>query len=186
MGRLVRERRKNVSSSETLSHHWASRRYSCGTRPGPGPERQKGTRSPRDTVRHRCLAGQQPAAADPNASSAGVKELSVDLSAKTKRSEGVGLGILYGITQDGLQPSDEFLEPLKINAFRSGGWYAGGWIKDKYTFGPGTQANIDAVIAEAKRLQRPPRQKVEYQVLLSDVFGSTGGAPANTLWPCTD
>ncbi len=132
------------------------------------------------------VSGQQPAAADPNVSSASVKELSVDLSAKTKRSAGVGLGILYGITQDGLQPSDEYLEPLTINAFRSGGWYAGGWIKDKYTFGPGTQANIDAVIAEAKRLQRPPRQKVEYQVLLSDVFGSTGGAPANTLWPCTD
>lgn len=129
---------------------------------------------------------QQPAAADPNAGSAGVKQLSVDLSAKTKPSTGVGLGILYGITQDGLQPADEYLEPLTLNAFRSGGWYAGGWIKDKYTFGPGTQANIDAVIAEAKRLQRPPRHKFEYQVLLSDVFGSTGGAPANTLWPCTD
>ncbi|TQS18562.1 CBM35 domain-containing protein [Microbispora hainanensis] len=128
---------------------------------------------------------QQPAAADPDAGSAGVKQLSVDLSAKTKPSKGVGLGILYGITQDGLQPADEYLEPLTLNAYRSGGWYAGGWIKDKYTFGPGTQANIDAVIAEAKRLQRPPRHKFEYQVLLSDVFGSTGGAPANTLWPCT-
>ena len=132
------------------------------------------------------VSAAKPVAAEPSADATTVKQLSVDLSARTKPSKGVGLGILYGVTQDGLQPSDEFVDPLHLNAFRSGGWYAGGWIKDKFTFGPGTQANIDAVIDEARRLQRPPRHKVEYQVLLSDVFGSTGGAPASTLWPCTD
>lgn len=113
-------------------------------------------------------------------------ELSVDLSAQTKPSTGVGLGILYGVTQDGLQPADQYVDPLKLNAFRSGGWYSGGWIRDGFTFGAATQANIDAVIAEAKRLQQRPYHKFEFQVLLSDVFGSTGGAPANTLWPCTN
>ncbi|MEV4263480.1 CBM35 domain-containing protein [Kribbella sp. NPDC049584] len=132
------------------------------------------------------VGAQKPASADAAVEAASAKQLSVDLSAKTKRSAGVGLGILYGVTQDGLQPSDQFIDPLKLNAFRSGGWYSGGWIKDQFTFGAATQANIDAVIAEAKRLQQPPRHKFEYQVLLSDVFGSTGGAPASTLWPCTN
>jgi hypothetical protein len=127
-----------------------------------------------------------PVSADSSADSSSAKQLTVDLSAKTKQSTGVGLGLLYGVTQDGSQPAGQFVDPLNLNAFRSGGWYSGGWIKDNFTFGAATQANIDSVIAEAKRLQKPPRHKFEFQVLLSDVFGSTGGAPASTLWPCTN
>src|SRR5450756_699685 len=30
------------------------------------------------------------------------------------------------------------------------------------------------------------RQEFQYQVILSDLFGSTGGLPASTTWPCTE
>ena len=118
---------------------------------------------------------------------AATKQLTVDLSTVTGPSTGVGQGILYGITQDGSQPSDQYVQPLHLNAFRGGGWFSGGWIKDGYTYGPATQAEVAAIIAQAKRLEQTSgNPNFQYQVLLSDLFGSTGGAPANTLWPCTN
>jgi hypothetical protein len=109
------------------------------------------------------------------------KALSVDLSTVTGPVTGVGQGILYGITQDGSQPADQYIKPLGINAFRGGGWFSGGWHADKYTFGTNTQAEITAIIDQAKRLKSlsPDPDKFQYQVLLSDLWGSTGGAGAD-------
>src|SRR5437763_3586196 len=82
--------------------------------------------------------------------------LSVDLASTRGPSTGVGEGFLYGITSDGTQPVDQYLQPLGINAFRGGGWYSGGWIKDNYQFGSATQADLNSMISQAKRLTRPP------------------------------
>lgn len=115
-----------------------------------------------------------------------VKQMSVNLASVTGPSTGVGQGILYGITADASQPTDQYLKPLHLNAFRGGGWYAGGWVKDGYTYGPAMTEEIATIIAQGKRLQKMNGKKFQYQVLLSDLFGSTGGLPASTTWPCTN
>jgi len=129
------------------------------------------------------IVGTTSAAADePSA-----KALDVDLSTVTGPATGVGQGILYGITEDGSQPADEYVEPLNLNAFRGGGWFAGGWIRDGYTYGDATKSEVASIIAQAKRLKASSgNPDFQYQVIVSDLFGSTGGAPANTRWPCTD
>lgn len=103
--------------------------------------------------------------------------LTVDLSTVTGPSTGVGQGILYGITQDGSQPGDEYVKPLNLNAFRGGGWFSGGWATDGYTYGPATHAEVTAIIDQAKRLKASSQNPAgfQYQVLLSDLWGSTGG-----------
>jgi hypothetical protein len=60
------------------------------------------------------------------------ESLGVDLSSTRGPATGVGEGFLYGFTEDGTQPADQFIQPLGINAFRGGGWFSGGWIKDGY------------------------------------------------------
>ncbi|MFJ9907411.1 RICIN domain-containing protein [Streptomyces sp. NPDC101152] len=109
--------------------------------------------------------------------------LSVNLASTRGPSTGVGEGFLYGISQDGSQPADQFLQPLGINAFRGGGWFSGGWIKDGYQYGSATRADLDSIIAQAKRLTRPPYH-AQYQVLVSDIYGANGGQPSNTRYPC--
>jgi len=116
--------------------------------------------------------------AAPGASAAG--ELSVNLASVTKPSTGVGEGFLYGMTGDGTQPASQFLSPLNVNAFRGGGHISGGWIGDGYKLGSGTQADINSVIAQARRLG----PQVQYQVILSDIYGADGGQPSNTMYPC--
>jgi hypothetical protein len=111
------------------------------------------------------------------------ESLSVDLSAARGPSTGVGEGFLYGISEDGTQPSDQYLQPLGINAFRGGGWFSGGWVKDDYTFGSATQADVNSIVAEAKRLTQAPYH-AQYQMLLSDLYGLNGGQPSNTTYPC--
>jgi hypothetical protein len=111
------------------------------------------------------------------------ESLSVDLSSTRGPSTGVGEGFLYGISQDGTQPADQYLQPLGINAFRGGGWFSGGWIKDNYQYGAATQADIASIIAQAKRLTQPPYH-AQYQVLVSDLYGLNGGQPSNTMYPC--
>ena len=120
------------------------------------------------------------------ASTPSVKQMSVNLASVTGPSTGVGQGILYGITADGSQPTDQYLKPLHLNSFRGGGWYAGGWVKDGYTYGPAMKEEIATIIAQGQRLQKMNGKKFQYQVLLSDLFGSTGGLPASTMWPCTN
>ncbi|WP_225100620.1 RICIN domain-containing protein [Streptomyces sp. CoH27] len=109
--------------------------------------------------------------------------LSVNLASTRGPSTGVGEGFLYGFTQDGSQPVDQFIQPLGINAFRGGGWFSGGWIKDNYQYGAASRADVDSIIAQAKRLTRPPYH-AQYQVLVSDIYGANGGQPSNTTYPC--
>jgi ricin-type beta-trefoil lectin protein len=116
--------------------------------------------------------------AAPGASAAA--SLSVNLASVTKPATGVGEGFLYGMTGDATQPAAQFLSPLGVNAFRGGGHVSTGWIGDGYSFGSGTQADINSVIAQARRLG----PGVQYQVILSDLYGADGGQPANTMWPC--
>jgi ricin-type beta-trefoil lectin protein len=111
------------------------------------------------------------------------ESLSVNLASVTKSATAVGEGFLYGISQDGTQPADQYLQPLGITAFRGGGWFSGGWIKDNYTFGAATQADINSIITEGRRLTQPPYH-AQYQVLLSDLYGLNGGQPSNTVYPC--
>ena len=111
------------------------------------------------------------------------ESLSVDLAATRGPSTGVGEGFLYGFSEDGTQPVDQFIQPLGINAFRGGGWFSGGWIKDNYQLGSATQADINSILAEGKRLTQPPYH-AQYQVLLTDLYGLNGGQPSNTVYPC--
>jgi hypothetical protein len=109
--------------------------------------------------------------------------LSVDLSSSRGPSTGVGEGFLYGINQDGSQPTDQLLQPLGITAFRGGGWFAGGWVKDNYSYGSATKAEVAAIISQARRLTQPPYH-AQYQVILSDLWGNNGGQPSNETYPC--
>lgn len=113
------------------------------------------------------------------------ESLSVNLAATTGPATGVGEGFLYGVSQDGTQPPDQYLQPLGITAFRGGGHVSGGWIGDNYTNGSGTQADVNTVIAQARRLTQSPYH-AQYQVILSDIFGADGGQPSNTTYPCTN
>ncbi|WP_405878709.1 RICIN domain-containing protein [Streptomyces sp. NBC_01384] len=111
------------------------------------------------------------------------ESLSVNLASTRGPSTGVGEGFLYGFSEDGSQPADQFIQPLGINAFRGGGWFSGGWIKDNYQYGSATRADVDSIIAQAKRLTQPPYH-AQYQVLVSDIYGANGGQPSNTTYPC--
>ena len=122
----------------------------------------------------------------PGALAAAGESLSVNLASVTGPATGVGEGFLYGISQDGTQPADQYMQPLHINAFRGGGWFSGGWIKDGYQYGPATKADIASIIAQAKRLERPPYHQVQYQLLVSDLYGANAGQPADTMYPCTN
>jgi hypothetical protein len=121
----------------------------------------------------------------PARSALAAESLSVNLAATTGPATGVGEGFLYGVSQDGTQPADQYLEPLGINAFRGGGHVSGGWIGDGYQNGSGTQADVNTVIAQARRLTQAPYH-AQYQVLLSDIFGADAGQPSNTVYPCTN
>ena len=126
------------------------------------------------------------AAAATSAATGSTKELTVDLAAETGPAIQPAQGLLYGITADATQPAEEYLKPLNLNSFRGGGWFAGGWRGDGYTLGPKTQSEIDSIIAQATRLKAASSapDDFHYEVILSDLWGSTGGAPANSLWPC--
>jgi hypothetical protein len=107
----------------------------------------------------------------------------VDLASSRGTSTLVGEGVLYGINQDATLPTDQFIQPLRINAFRGGGWFSGGWIKDNYQYGSATQADITSIIAQARRLNQVG-DNPQYQVLLSDLYGLNAGQPSNTVYPC--
>jgi hypothetical protein len=121
----------------------------------------------------------------PAQGAAAAESLSVNLASVTGPATGVGEGFLYGVSQDGTQPPDQYLQPLGVNAFRGGGHVSGGWIGDGYANGSGTQADVNTVIAQARRLTQPPYH-VQYQVLVSDIYGADAGQPSNTMYPCTN
>jgi hypothetical protein len=121
----------------------------------------------------------------PAQGAAAAESLSVNLASVTGPATGVGEGFLYGVSQDGTQPPDQYLLPLGVNAFRGGGHVSGGWIGDGYVNGSGTQADVNTVIAQARRLTQAPYH-VQYQVLLSDIYGADAGQPSSTVYPCTN
>ena len=108
------------------------------------------------------------------------ESLSVNLAATTGAATGVGEGMLYGVSQDGTQPANQFVEPLGFTAVRAGGHAAGdGWIGDGYTYGSSTKADVAEVIAQAKRFTQPPYHS-QYQVILTDIYGADGSQPSGT------
>jgi hypothetical protein len=109
--------------------------------------------------------------------------LSVNLADVTGTASSVGEGFLYGVSQDGTAPSDQFLEPLGLTAYRGGGHASSGWIGDDYTYGSGTEADVSEVIAQARRLTESPYH-AQYQVILSDVYGADGSQPSGATYPC--
>ena len=115
------------------------------------------------------------------------ESLSVNLGSVTGTATGVGEGFLYGVSQDGTAPPNQFVQPLGITAMRAGGHATptGGWIADGYTYGTSTKAQVAEVIAQAKRFTATPYH-AQYQVLLSDIYGADGSQPSDTTWPCTD
>jgi hypothetical protein len=117
-------------------------------------------------------------------SATAAESLSVNLASVTGPATGVGEGCLYGVSQDGTQPPDQYLLPLGVNAFRGGGHVTRGWIGDGYRYGSGTQTDINTVIAQARRLTQSPFH-AQYQVLVSDIHGADAGQPSNTMYPCT-
>jgi len=117
------------------------------------------------------------------AASQAASGLTVDLSSARGTATGVGEGFLYGISQDGTQPSDSLLQPLNINAYRGGGHASGGWIADNYTYGNATKADVNEILAQARRLTQGAYH-AQYQVILSDMYGADGGQPSSTMWPC--
>ena len=120
----------------------------------------------------------QPAAAQ------ATETMSVNLADVTGTAAGVGEGFLYGVSQDGTQPADQFLEPLGLTAYRGGGHASdGGWIGDDYTYGSDTATDVNEVIAQAKRLTEAPYH-AQYQVILSDVYGADGSQPSDAVYPC--
>ncbi|MGH3636656.1 MAG: GH39 family glycosyl hydrolase, partial [Mycobacterium sp.] len=120
------------------------------------------------------------------ADGASVRALGVDLASNAGKANGVGLGVLYGMSEDGAQPADQYLKPLDLNAFRGGGWFSGGWIRDDYQYGDATKADIASIVDQAKRLRKEFGSGVQYQVLLSDLYGANAGEPAGTQWPCAN
>jgi hypothetical protein len=111
------------------------------------------------------------------------ESLSVDLSSTRGASTGVGEGFLYGVSQDGTQPADQYVQPLGITAYRGGGHASGGWIADNYQYGNSTKADVNEILAQARRLTQGSYH-AQYQVILSDVYGADGGQPSNTMFPC--
>src|SRR5689334_19598608 len=116
---------------------------------------------------------------------AAAESLSVNLASVTGPATGVGEGFLYGVSQDGTQPADQNLQPLGITAFRGGGHVSRGWIGDGYQNGSGTQADVNTVITQARRLTQSPYH-AQYQVILSDIYVNDGGQPSNTMYPCAN
>jgi hypothetical protein len=112
------------------------------------------------------------------------ESLSVNLASVTGAAHSVGEGVLYGVSQDGTAPADQFLSPLGLTGYRGGGHASSGWIGDGYTFGPGTKADVAEVVPQAKRLTASPYH-AQYQVILADIYGADGSQPANTTYPCT-
>ena len=111
------------------------------------------------------------------------ESLSVNLGSARGPATGVGEGFLYGVSQDGTQPADQFIQPLGMTAYRGGGHASRGWIGDNYTFGSGTQADVNEITAQARRFTTGS-EHAQYQVIMSDVYGADGGQPSNTMWPC--
>ena len=114
--------------------------------------------------------------------------VTINLASTSGTANGVGAGFLYGMSQDGSGPADNVFTPLAVNSARGGGAdIAGaGWVGDGYTAGSGYQARVNAVIAQARRINAQPTHGV-YDVLVSDIYAAYDGSlpPGSTTFPCT-
>ncbi|HTJ69672.1 MAG TPA: hypothetical protein VL551_19200 [Actinospica sp.] len=115
------------------------------------------------------------------------ESLSVNLASTTGAPTGVGEGFLYGLSQDGSSPADNYLQPLGPTLMRGGGArIAGdGWIGDGYTDGSGFQARINSALAQAKRMTQSPYH-AEYVLMLSDLWGADLTQTSSALYPCNN
>jgi hypothetical protein len=121
--------------------------------------------------------------ADSHAATA--EALSVNLASTTGAPSGVGEGFLYGLSQDGSSPADNYLEPLNVTLMRGGGArIAGdGWIGDGYTDGAGFQARLTSALDQAKRVTEAPYHS-EYVLMLSDLWGADLTQSSSAVYPC--
>ena len=114
--------------------------------------------------------------------------VTINLASTSGTANGVGAGFLYGMSQDGSGPADNVFAPLAVNAARGGGSDipGAGWVGDGYTAGTGYQARVNAVIAQARRLNLQPTHGV-YDVLVSDIYAAYDGSlpPGSSTFPCT-
>jgi uncharacterized protein YegP (UPF0339 family) len=108
-------------------------------------------------------------------------------TALTRPMDHIGQGFLYGLSQDGSQPSDALLQPLLPNIFRGGGARIGGggqgWIADGFTAGPNYQVRIDSSVAQARRVTAAP-YNAEYVLVMSDLWGDDQTHESPNDQPC--
>jgi hypothetical protein len=115
------------------------------------------------------------------------QSVSVDAASNLGRPSGAGRGFLYGLSADGAQPDNAYLEPVAPTSFRSGGEIdepgTFGWAFGDDQFLP----RYAAVAAQAERVTRPP-YNATFDILVSDLWGSDGSGlrPANIPEPCDD
>ena len=123
----------------------------------------------------------------PPTAGASTETLTVNLAASAGPMTGAGEGFLYGLSQDGSSPGDNYLQPLNPTMMRGGGArIAGdGWIGDGYKAGAGYQARITSIVDQAKRMEQAPYH-AEYVLMLSDLWGADLTQPGNALYPCNN
>jgi len=125
--------------------------------------------------------------AAPPSANAATESLAVNLSSSAGAMTGAGEGFLYGLSQDGSAPGDNYLQPLNLTMMRGGGARitGDGWIGDGYQAGAGYQARITSIIDQAKRMTHAPYH-AEYVLMLSDLWGADLTQPSNALYPCNN
>jgi len=118
---------------------------------------------------------------------AAAESISVNLASTLGTPSNAGEGFLYGLSQDGSSPADNYLQPLNATLMRGGGArIAGdGWIGDGYTDGSGLQARLTSALDQAKRVTEAPYH-AEYVLMLSDLWGADLTQPSNALYPCNN
>lgn len=115
------------------------------------------------------------------------ESISVNLASTVAAPTDVGEGFLYGLSQNGSSPADNYLEPLDITLMRGGGARISGdgWIGDGYTDGSGFQARLTSALAQAKRVTEAPYH-AEYVLMLSDLWGADLTQSSSAEYPCND
>jgi len=113
--------------------------------------------------------------------------VTVNLAQPGKAPTHAGSGFLYGLSQDGSEPTDSQLQTLDPTLFRGGGARiaGGGWIGDGYTDGSGFQVRLTSALDQARRVTSAP-YGATYDLLVSDLFGADTTQPSNTVYPCTN
>ena len=106
------------------------------------------------------------------ASRAVADQVGVDLRRTLGAPTYAATGFLHGLNQDGTQPPDELLRPLKPQLFRGGGSLiaGGGWSRGGYD---GYAARWANVVARYNRVAVGPIN-AEYCIVISDLWGAEG------------